>query len=136
MFLGNLCGRLTAQVEQKKEILGRESHQDVAKIIHEAVDAGREAIKSSYANSANHHFYLSNLINALGVEYEITGSELLLDEAIQLGSQAQSSLVSTHRCLPGVLVNLSIVLASKLQGHVFNQGRIDEVNCLQRGKEL
>jgi hypothetical protein len=23
-----------------------------------------------------------------------------------------------------------------LQGHVFDQGRIDEVNCLQRGKEL
>lgn len=124
MFLGNLCCRLTAQVEQEKEILGRESHHDVATIIHEAVDAGRKAIKSSYASSANHHFYLSNLINALGVEYEITGSELLLDEAIQLGLQAQSSLVPTHRNLPGVLVNLSIVLASKSE----RRGSIDILN--------
>ncbi|CZR66082.1 uncharacterized protein PAC_15983 [Phialocephala subalpina] len=54
-------------------------------------------------------------------QYEITGSESLLDEAIQLGSQAQRSLASTHRGLPGISVNLSVVLELKCD----RTGRID-----------
>jgi len=113
MFLGNLCCRLTAQVEQEKDTLPADSHQDTAKIIHEAVEAGREAIGLEHTRSPNRPLYLSNLINALSVEYEITQSESLLDEAIQLGSQAQNSLESTHHSLPGIHVNLSISLELK-----------------------